>query len=76
VISIEQSIAPHQVILAALRRDGGGTMQHPNHEENLDLYRLALAETADDDERRALFLQIACLLEQHRNPDALRISSE
>jgi hypothetical protein len=34
------------------------------------MYRSALAEALDDEERRALFVHIACLLEQHRNPDA------
>jgi hypothetical protein len=46
-----------------------GAMQTYSHEEKLDLYRNALAEAVDEEERRALFLFIACLLEQDRNPD-------
>jgi hypothetical protein len=44
-------------------------MQEFIREENLKLYRTALAGTDDAEQRRVLFLLIACVLEQQRNPD-------
>jgi hypothetical protein len=44
----------------------GGIMADSDHEEILEGYRRALNATADDEERKGLFLIIVCILDERR----------